>query len=123
MRVVGTDLATTHPLKNAPLAPRACARDAYYRHCRPTATGLSRAAYARKVFVGIKTGYLMKRASKLMGDNNQLGKIKFLNYVMKRRFFVLTGTTLAYHHDHKNLDDSLNSKVCVNRLVFGFCCH
>lgn len=62
--------------------------------------------------MAMKSGYLVKRASKTPTElSNNLGKIKFLNYVSKRRFFVLTGTTLAYHHDHRNLDDPLHSKA------------
>lgn len=79
---------------------------------RPSCAELSRAAYGRRVFVPMKSGYLMKRASKTRTElSNSLGKIKFLNYVTKRRFFVLTGTSLAYHHDHRNLDDPLHSKA------------
>ena len=73
--------------------------------------GLSRLAYARKVYVASKTGYLMKKSGASMGAKHGMGKIKFMNYVAKKRFFVLTGTSLMYHHDHRNLDDSLNSKV------------
>ncbi|CBJ33808.1 hypothetical protein Esi_0621_0001 [Ectocarpus siliculosus] len=36
-----------------------------------------------------------------------------MNYVSKKRFFVLTGESLLYHHDHKNLDDPLNSKEII----------
>ncbi|CAM9324323.1 unnamed protein product, partial [Ectocarpus sp. 13 AM-2016] len=76
---------------------------------------LSRAAYARKVFVASKTGYLTKKSGTAQGGakNGGIGKIKFMNYVAKKRFFVLTGESLMYHHDHKNLDDQLNSKEII----------
>lgn len=56
----------------------------------------------------------MKKSGTELGENSGgsgLGKIKFMNYVAKKRFVVLTGTSLMYHHDHKNLDDPTSSKV------------
>ena len=83
--------------------------------------GLTRAAYARKVFVASKTGYLMKKSGTELRESNGKGviKIKFMNnYVTKKRFFVLTGASLMYHRDHRKLDDPTSSKVCV---VFVWC--
>ncbi|CAN0043227.1 unnamed protein product, partial [Ascophyllum nodosum] len=74
--------------------------------------GLTRAAYARKVFVASKTGYLMKKSGTELRESNGKGvmKIKLMNYVTKKRFFVLTGASLMYHRDHRNLDDPTSSK-------------
>ena len=78
---------------------------------------MSRAEYSRKVFVASKTGYLTKKSStsrQAAGKGAGIGKIKFLNYVSKKRYFVLTGQSLMYHHDHNKLDDPLHSKVCAS---------
>ena len=83
--------------------------------------GLTRAAYARKVFVASKTGYLTKKSGRELRESNGkrvMKKIKFMNYVTKKRFFVLTGASLMYHRDHRKLDDHTSSKVCV---VFVWC--
>ena len=84
--------------------------------------GLTRAAYARKVFVASKTGYLTKKSGTELRESNGkrvMKKIKFMNYVVtKKRFFVLTGASLMYHRDHRKLDDPTSSKVCV---VFVWC--
>lgn len=80
---------------------------------------MSRAEYSRKVFVASKTGYLSKKSStsqQAAAKGAGIGKIKFLNYVSKKRYFVLTGESLMYHHDHAKLDDPLHSKV-----FYGVC--
>ena len=93
--------------------------------CAPSSIspkGLTRAAYARKVFVASKTGYLMKNSGTELRESNGkrvMKKIKFMNYATKKRFFVLTGASFMYHRDHRKLDDPTSSKVCV--VVFVWC--
>ena len=91
--------------------------------CAPSSIspkGLTRAAYARKVFVASKTGYLIKKSGTELRESNgkRVMKIKFMNYATEMRFFVLAGAPLMYNRDHRKLDDPTSSKVCV---VFVWC--
>ena len=68
-----------------------------------------------------KTGYLTKKSGTQLRESNGkrvMKKLNFMNYVTKKRFFVLTGASLMYHRHHRKLDDPTSSKVCV---VFVWC--